>query len=50
MFGPGEVCNFEANFYLPQDAGLAVSINTFVVTREAGEFLQSTPSELVVIE
>jgi Xaa-Pro aminopeptidase len=50
VFGPGEVCNFEANFYLPQDAGLAVSINTFVVTREAGEFLQSTPSELVVIE
>lgn len=49
ILAPGEVCNYEANFYLPHNLGLALSINTFAVTEEAAGFLQTTPSELVVI-
>ena len=48
-FVENEVVNFEANFYLPHNLGLALSINTFAVTEEAARFLQATPSELAVI-
>jgi Xaa-Pro aminopeptidase len=50
VFAPGEVCNFEANFYLPQAAGLVLSINTFVVTETEATFINATPSALSVIE
>jgi Xaa-Pro dipeptidase len=48
-FEPGDVVNYEANFYLPQQAGLAMSINTMAFTEDGGAFLQSTPSEPFVI-
>lgn len=50
VFGVGEVCNFEANFYLPHQKGLAMSINTMAFESDRAEFLQETPSELVVVE
>jgi Xaa-Pro dipeptidase len=49
VFAPGEVCNYEANFYLPHNLGLALSINTFAVTDDAAGFLQATPSQPIVI-
>jgi Xaa-Pro aminopeptidase len=49
VFASGEVCNYEGNFYLPHNLGLALSINTFAVTDDAASFLQTTPSELIVI-
>jgi Xaa-Pro aminopeptidase len=48
-FEPGDVVNYEANFYLPHQAGLAMSINTMAFTEDAATFLQSTPSEPIVI-
>jgi Xaa-Pro dipeptidase len=49
-FRPGDVVNYEANFYLPQTAGLAMSINTMAFTEEGAGFLQETPSEPIVVE
>jgi Xaa-Pro dipeptidase len=49
-FEPGMVVNYEANFYLPRAAGMAMCINTLAVTEELAEFLQSSPSQLVVID
>ena len=48
-FDPGLVVNYEANFYLPQAAGIAMCINTMAFGEEEAAFLQSTPSELTVI-
>jgi Xaa-Pro aminopeptidase len=48
-FEPGDVVNYEANFYLPHQAGLAMSINTMAFTEDGAAFLQSTPSEPIVI-
>ena len=50
VFEPGVVCNFEANFYLPKAAGLAIQTNTMAFTEDAAEFLQSTPPDLIVVE
>jgi len=44
------VVNYEANFYLPRAAGMAMCINTLAFTPESADFLQSTPAQLVVIE
>ena len=49
-FVPGDVVNYEANFYLPHNAGLAMSINTMAFTEEGAAFLQETPSEPIVID
>ena len=49
IFVPGDVANYEANFYLPHNAGLAMSINTMAFTDEGATFLQETPSEPIVI-
>lgn len=48
-FLPGDVVNYEANFYLPHNAGLAMSINTMAFTSGGAAFLQATPSEPFVI-
>jgi len=50
LFEPGTVVNYEANFYLPRAAGLAMCINTLAFTEDSAEFLQQTPPELIVIE
>ena len=50
VFDPGLVVNYEANFYLPQAAGIAMCINTMAFGEEGAAFLQSTPSELTVVE
>jgi hypothetical protein len=49
-FGPGDVANYEANFYLPEGKGLALCINTFAVEGDRAGFLQTTPPDLVVVE
>ncbi len=48
-FLPGDVWNYEANFYLPQGRGLALCINTFAVEEDRAAFLQATPPDLMVI-
>lgn len=48
-FLPGDVWNYEANFYLPEGRGLALCINTFAVEDGRAGFLQATPPDLVVI-
>jgi Xaa-Pro aminopeptidase len=48
-FEPGDVTNYEANFYLPEGAGLAMCINTMVFEQEEARFLHTTPDELIVI-
>jgi Xaa-Pro dipeptidase len=48
-FEPGDVANYEANFYLPHNAGLAMSINTMLVEDDDAAFLQSIPSEPIVV-
>lgn len=49
VFEPGDVVNYEANFYLPQNAGLAMSINTIIFEDDHAGFLQETPSAPIVI-
>lgn len=48
-FTAGDVVNYEANFYLPQNAGLAMSINTMIVEDDRAEFLGSIPNEPIVV-
>ena len=50
VFAPGEALNFEANFYLPDAAGIAFAINTMVFEKDRAEFIFTTPAELTVIE
>ncbi|MDH3688360.1 MAG: Xaa-Pro peptidase family protein, partial [Gammaproteobacteria bacterium] len=50
VFEPGMVCNYEANFYLPQSAGMSMFIETMAVGEDQVEFLHSTPARLFVIE
>ena len=50
VFEPGMVCNYEANFYLPQSAGMAMFIDTMAVGDTSVEFLQQTPAQLFVID
>lgn len=49
-FLPGDVVNYEANFYLPEDAGLAMAINTMAFTDDSASFLQKTPNQLFIVE
>ena len=49
-FDPGLACNYEANFYLPQDAGMSMFIDTFTVDEDGAAFLQKTPAQLFVID
>ena len=49
VFEPGDVSNYEANFYLPDGAGLAMCINTMVFGDTDAQFLHATPDELIVI-
>jgi hypothetical protein len=49
-FLPGDVCNYEANFYLPNSAGMVMAINTLLFDHAGAGFLQKTPNQLFVIE
>jgi Xaa-Pro dipeptidase len=49
-FRPGDVVNYEANFYLPQGKGLALCINTIAFEEDRAGFLQATPPDLLVID
>jgi Xaa-Pro dipeptidase len=49
-FEPGMVCNYEANFYLPQSAGMSMFIDTMAITHDSMEFLGQTPAQLFVID
>lgn len=50
VFSPGLVSTFESNFYLPENAGLAMHISTMAFTVDSAGFLQETPPELIVVE
>ena len=50
VFDPGLACNYEANFYLPRDAGMSMFIDTFTVDETQAVFLQETPAQLFVID
>ena len=49
-FLPGDVCNYEANFYLPNSAGMVMAINTLLFDDASAGFMQKTPNQLFVIE
>lgn len=49
-FRPGDVVNFEANFYLPEAAGIVLAISTAVVDESSGGLICTTPSDVVVID
>lgn len=50
VFTPGDVVNFEANFYLPHLAGIALSIDTAVIDHDSAGLISTTPSTLTVID
>jgi len=50
VFDAGMVCNYEANFYLPQSAGMAMFIDTMAVDEHSAQFIQQTPAQLFVID
>ena len=50
IFEVGMVCNYEANFYLPQSAGMSMFIDTMAIEENSAEFMQQTPAQLFVIE
>ena len=47
-FEPGFVSNYEANFYLPKDAGLSCMIDTMVFGEESAEFIHEVPCQLFI--
>jgi Xaa-Pro aminopeptidase len=47
-FDPGFVSNYEANFYLPSDAGLSCMIDTMVFEADKAEFIHDIPCMLFV--
>lgn len=49
-FEPGFVSNYEANFYLPDGAGLAALIDTMVFEEREARFLHRIPARLFVVE
>ena len=49
VFEPGMTTNYEANFYLPNLAGMSMFIDMMVFTEDGAEFLQQTPAKLPVI-
>jgi len=50
VFEPGMATNYEANFYLPQLAGMSMFIDMMVFEDDKAEFLQQTPARLPVLE
>jgi Xaa-Pro aminopeptidase len=50
IFEAGMVCNYEANFYLPQLAGMSMFIDTMAIDEHSAEFMQQTPAQLFVID
>lgn len=49
LFAPGTTCIFEANFYLPESAGLQVQISTMVFTQDEAAFVSEIPPGLIVV-
>ena len=49
-FEPGFVSNYEANFYLPDGAGMAALIDTMVFEENDARFLHRIPAQLFVVE
>ena len=49
-FDPGFVSNYEANFYLPKDAGLSCMIDTMIIEEDTAAFIQETPCRLFVVD
>jgi Xaa-Pro aminopeptidase len=49
-FEPGFVGNYEANFYLPQEAGLSALIDTMAFDEDSAGFLHRIPSRLFVVD
>ena len=47
-FDPGLVANYEANFYLPMDAGLSCMIDTMIVEENGAAFVHDVPCRLFV--
>jgi len=50
FFADGDVFNFEANFYLPENAGIVLVINTAVVDGMSAGLIHGYPDALTVIE
>ena len=50
VFEPGMASNYEANFYLPQDAGMSMFIDMMMFTEEGAEFLHRVPARTAVIK
>jgi Xaa-Pro dipeptidase len=48
-FEPGLVTNFEANFYLPELAGLAMQIDTIVFTEGEARMIHGIAPDLVIV-
>ena len=49
-FEPGFVSNYEANFYLPKEAGLSCMIDTMIVEDSQAGFIHEVPCRLFVNE
>lgn len=49
-FDPGFVSNYEANFYLPKDAGLSCMIDTMIVEEDKAAFIHEIPCKLFVVD
>ncbi len=49
-FDPGFVSNYEANFYLPSDAGLSCLIDTMIFEEDGAAFIHDIEPDLVVRE
>jgi Xaa-Pro aminopeptidase len=47
-FDPGFVGNYEANFYLPKDAGLSCMIDTMIIEAGSAAFIHDIPCRLFV--
>ena len=48
-FAPGNVVNYESNFYLPKKAGASLLINTLVFDRAGAEILGKTQNEIIIV-
>ena len=47
-FDPGFVGNYEANFYLPNDAGLSCMIDTMIIETDRAAFIHEVPCRIFV--
>lgn len=50
LFEAGFVSNYEANFYLPDDAGMSALIDTMVFSDTRAEFIHAIPARLFVVD